>query len=175
MIYNKKIKNFNNNNYLEFNYDKNGLTQTNTVLSRAYGLPKIHKQNYPLRPIISTINSPTHFLSKLIDSDLTKCLNRPKSYIKNSFVLKEKLTDIFIPQGYILLSLDVTSLFANIPVDLVLKSIDRWFHSIHGVSKIPFTVIVDTIKFLFEHTYCQFNNTIYKQIFGTPIGLPISS
>lgn len=104
---NNILLNFNDNNYLDFNYDKNCLTQTNTVIPRAYGLPKIHKLNYLLRPIISTINSPIHFLSKLIDSEIKNCLNRRKSYISNSLVLKNELANIFIPQGYILVSLDV--------------------------------------------------------------------
>ena len=29
---------------------------TNTVLARCYGLRKIHKENYPLRLVVSTIN-----------------------------------------------------------------------------------------------------------------------
>ena len=33
--------------------------------SKAYGLLQIHKQGFPVSPIISTINSPTYNLSKL--------------------------------------------------------------------------------------------------------------
>ena len=45
---------------------------TNTVLARCYGLRKIHKENYPLRLVISTINTPTRFLELDI---LSKSLN----------------------------------------------------------------------------------------------------
>ena len=34
------------------------------VMPRFYGLPKIHKANLPLRPIVSFVNSPTYNLSK---------------------------------------------------------------------------------------------------------------
>ena len=34
---------------------------TNTVLARCYGLRIIHKENYPLRLVISTINTSTRF------------------------------------------------------------------------------------------------------------------
>ena len=37
---------------------------TNTVLARCYGLRKIHKENYPLRLVVSTINTPTRFLEQ---------------------------------------------------------------------------------------------------------------
>ena len=66
----KLLTRLNNNGYLQKKYHNNQLTQTNTVLPRAYGLPKIHKNNTPLRPIISTIGSPTHFLSKIIYDEL---------------------------------------------------------------------------------------------------------
>ena len=33
---------------------------------KIYGLPKIHKQNRPLRPIVSSINSSTYNLAKMI-------------------------------------------------------------------------------------------------------------
>ena len=41
------------------------MTQTenrgsNTVLAKCYDLPRVHKQDTPLRPLISLINSPIH-------------------------------------------------------------------------------------------------------------------
>ena len=134
---------------MDCRYDKFKLTQTNTVLPRAYRLPKIHKKDVPLRPIISTINSPTHFLSKIIDNTLRYCFKNPASHIDNSFILKEKLADKFIPHDYILISLDVISLFTNIPLELVLRSLDKSFHKIQSSSKIPFVNIIDIVKFLF--------------------------
>ena len=38
---------------------------------RFYGLPKIHKNGYPLRPIVSFISSPTYNLSKYVAKILT--------------------------------------------------------------------------------------------------------
>ncbi|KAG8239602.1 hypothetical protein J437_LFUL018654 [Ladona fulva] len=35
---------------------------------RLYGLPKIHKEGAPLRPIVSAINSPTYNLAKVLSS-----------------------------------------------------------------------------------------------------------
>ena len=37
---------------------------TNSVLVRYYGLRKIHKKTYPLRLVISTINTPTRLLEQ---------------------------------------------------------------------------------------------------------------
>ena len=40
----------------------NDVDAINTVLPRCFVLIKIHKENYPLRLVISTINTPTKFL-----------------------------------------------------------------------------------------------------------------
>ncbi|VDP45949.1 unnamed protein product [Schistosoma mattheei] len=49
----------------------NILKPSGSVLPNLYGLPKIHKHNNPLRPILSMRGSPTHELAKW----LVKLLN----------------------------------------------------------------------------------------------------
>ena len=170
----KILKNLNNNNYLHTKFHNNALTFTNTTLAKCYGLPKIHKKDVPYRPIISLINSPTHFLAKTIYKEIQFSVKPPKSHINNSFELKQKLNSVIVPNDYILLSLDVTSLFTNIPLQLVLDSLDKRFDSIHNKCKIPFVEIVECTKFLFANTFFSFNNNYYRQIEGTPMGSPIS-
>ncbi|VDN49537.1 unnamed protein product [Dibothriocephalus latus] len=43
---------------------------TDTALARFYGLPKIHKPNVPLRPIVALKGSPTYNLAKWMYSKL---------------------------------------------------------------------------------------------------------
>lgn len=38
----------------------------NALPPRIYGLPKLHKPNIPLRPIVSSIQSPTYIFSKFL-------------------------------------------------------------------------------------------------------------
>ena len=82
------------------------------------------------------------------------------------------MEDLVVDNDHVLLSLDVSSLFTNVPCDLVLKSLERRCQLIHN--KIPFDKIINCTKFLFENTYFAFNNNIYLQIFGTLMGSPIS-
>ena len=98
----------------------------------------------------------------------------PSSHINNSLDLKLKVNSVIIADDYILLSLDVTSLFTNIPLQLVLDSLDKRFDSIHNKCKIPFIEIVMCTKSLFNNTFFSFNNEYYRQIDGTPMGSPIS-
>ena len=39
---------------------------------------------------------------------------------------------------------------------------------------IPIDEIKNCIRFLYDNTYFTFNNNVYKQIYGTPMGSPIS-
>ena len=53
----KILKYLNEKQFLEAQFHNSLLTLTDTTIPKAYGLPKIHKTDAPLRPIISTINS----------------------------------------------------------------------------------------------------------------------
>ena len=164
----------NENNYLYQKYKNNHLTQTNTVLARAYGLLKIHKVSNPCRPVISLINSPTYMLAKFLYDDLKKGIKLPESHVKNSLELKNKIKHLVIPDNYILLSLDVSALFTNIPCNLVVNSLDRRVTEINKNCFIPYSDIVKCTRFLFDNSYFVFNKVIYKQVYGTAMGSPIS-
>ena len=80
-----------------------------------------------MRPIISSINSPTHFSAKVINEQLKNSVKLPKSYITNSFELEEKLKNIILDNDHVIFSLYVNSLSTNVSCSLVLDSLDRRF------------------------------------------------
>ncbi|XP_046398173.1 uncharacterized protein LOC124164978 [Ischnura elegans] len=51
---------------------------------RLYGLPKLHKEGVPLRPIVSQIDAPTYRLAKYLAQTLQDCVGNTSSYVKNS-------------------------------------------------------------------------------------------
>ena len=93
-------------------------------ISKAYGLIKIHKNGFPIRPIISAINSRVYNISKFFTQFLMKNFKVPHSHIDNSLKLKEKIDNFQIPPDFEIISLDVVILFTNIPDYLVLKSFE---------------------------------------------------
>jgi len=97
-----------------------------------------------------------------------------QNHIGNSFELVEKLKNTHIEDEFSLISLDVISLFTNIPIDLAIISlIDRWdFISIS--CNIPKDEFLHAVQFVLESTFFSFDNQIYKQNFGIPIGSPLS-
>lgn len=64
------------------------------VLLRAYGLPKIHKKDCPLRIIVSSINSPLHPLAAYLHNLLFNNLPAPNSRVINSYDVVDRLRDL---------------------------------------------------------------------------------
>ena len=61
------------------------ITPQHSYHPQLYGLPKMHKPEIPLRPIVSSIGSPTYYLAKeLTRIILTPLKGKCSSYIKNS-------------------------------------------------------------------------------------------
>ena len=83
------LKRLIDNGFLKYKFHNNQLTLTNTVLAKCYCLPKIHKQDTPLRPIISFINSTTHFLAKILYRELKDSIKVAKSHLSDSLDLEK--------------------------------------------------------------------------------------
>ena len=91
---------------------------------KIYGLPKVHKVNLPLRPIIAFVESPTYNLSKLLINVLSPLLKQTYS-IKNSAQFVNIVNDLRCNNLHCFVSFDVVSLFISIPTIDVLNLIFR--------------------------------------------------
>ncbi|XP_039311308.1 uncharacterized protein LOC120359073 [Solenopsis invicta] len=144
------------------------------ILPRAYGLPKVHKPGVPLRIIISSIDSPLYGLATLLHEIISKNIPDAASKINNSFELDRNLKDKRLEPGHELISLDVVSLFTNIPIGLALESISHRWEFFRDTCSIPKQEFLTAIQLVLDSTYFSFGNNFYKQKFGTPMGSPLS-
>ena len=141
-----------------------------------YGQPKIHKLNYPLRPIISSIGSYNHNLSKYLHQIIKN--NRPKqsfSFIKDSFDLVKRIINIKDSSNQTMVSFDVDNLYTNVPVTEAIEiTLDMLFKGSKS-TKIPFSRT--QMKQLLEHAVCnvpfRFLDKTYIQVNGVAIGSPL--
>mgnify|MGYP000934471646 CR=1 FL=1 len=71
----------------------------NPSVLRIYGLPKVHKEGSPLRPVVSSISAPPYLLAKFLDNWLKQvtCFNFFSS-IKNSVDLVSDLAHNPLPR-----------------------------------------------------------------------------
>ena len=145
-----------------------------------YVLPKTHKEintslpiGYPGRPIVSACSSPTEHISKYVDSLLQPKMKALPSYIKDTTDFINKLKNIRLKQESYLVTLDVASLYTNIPhtdgIDactyFLAKDNDN-FLSTEDISKL--------IKLVLESNYFQFDSDFFLQKMGTAMGSPMA-
>ena len=96
---------------------KKKCTSSCEVTPRIYGLPKIHKEGAPLRPIVNTIESPTYELARYVALNLKPLLGNIDSFIKYSSEFIKLLKRKRVEPNDILVSFDVVSIFTKIPLD----------------------------------------------------------
>ncbi|XP_030763974.1 uncharacterized protein LOC115888393 [Sitophilus oryzae] len=147
----------------------------NTIAPRFYTLPKIHKPTLSVRPIVSSINCPNGQLAKYITDILTRAYNVDNDYyVRDSFSFSTFINNFQIPPDYVIVSFDVVSLFTNLSMEVVLKSLRNNWNSISPCCPFDFETLERVIEFIFDSNFTIFNGTYYKQIFGTPMGSKIS-
>ena len=81
-----------------------------------YGLPKIHKENCPARPILSAIGTYNYKLAKFI-VPILQPLTFGQYTVKDSFSFVSEITAFQKDGNLVMASFDVSSLFTNIPLD----------------------------------------------------------
>ena len=94
------------------------LRSTDAVIPRLYGLIKIHKDGFPVRPIVSFVGAATYCLSKYFVSVLSPLVGQS---VKNSFEFTDNVRKLNWRPDDVMVSFDVMSLFSCVPVELVLK------------------------------------------------------
>ena len=91
------------------------------MVPQIYGLPKIHKEGVPIRPIVNTIGSPTYHLAKFLAKKLKYFVGKTPSYIKDSTHMVKEMKDFKVEEGDTVASFDVPSLFTKNHVDEALR------------------------------------------------------
>nr|XP_060622650.1 uncharacterized protein LOC132769734 [Anolis sagrei ordinatus] len=147
------------------NFDiRQQLCKSEALPPRLYGLPKIHKDSTPLRPIVSAIGSPTYDLAKFLAAQLQSHIGLTTHYIKDSAHFIEKISNLKLNTNDKLISFDVVSLFTMVPVADTMALINQRFP--------------EDITALFHHclttSYFQWDNEFYEQKDGVAMGSPLS-
>jgi len=92
------------------------LRSSDALLPKVYGLPKIYKENAPLRIIVSSINTTLYPFAKFLNKTILDNIPHSENQVENSFELCSTLSTLTIPESYILASFNIVSLFTNVPI-----------------------------------------------------------
>ena len=146
----------------------------NSRLSQFYGLPKDHKPGLPLRPVVSTCGSSMDNVSLLLERILNQLLKFVPAHLTSTKECIDVLSDVgVLPDDCIIASLDVVSLYSNIPVvesiDVVMeflelhrKEVDMFHLSLSDVRELLSVVL--------SSNYFEFDGVQYRQRKGLAMG-----
>ena len=164
-------------------------TGNSSPAPRFYGLPKIHKANCPMHPIVSACGTATYQLAKFLTKILQRYTGITPSFVKDSKSFSDHLKSVKISGEEELVSFDISALFTSIPVPTALDVINRLFtehiedpeakdkygcsfrHNTIGLEK---DEVMQLLKLVLENCVFTFQDKFFKQLHGTAMGSPCS-
>ena len=168
---NRTLKQFKDENILN-DHVYQDLYSSGSSFGTLYGLPKIHKENVPLRPILASYNSPNFSIAKYLVPLLNALTINQHTIINASkFIPQILLQDT----NSFMVSFDVKSLFTNVPlletINIILnKLFPTEFTLFHGFDKVSFKKLLELAV---TDTHFLFNGKLYKQVDGMAMGSPL--
>ncbi|XP_072051644.1 uncharacterized protein [Amphiura filiformis] len=144
---------------------------------RFYGLPKIHKQNVPLRPIVSCISSVTYNLAKHLAGIIGPLVGKSCHHVVNSTDLVDKLKDIKVESDETITSYDVSALFTSVPPEGAVNAVKEALHADNTLGQrtnLNVDQICSLLELCLNSTYFVFEGKFYKQNHGCAMGSPVS-
>ena len=138
-----------------------------------YGNPKTHKPDNPLRPIISQIPTPTYGVAKQLNSLLDPYIPRVCSLKSSSEFLE--ILKVKDRQG-ILASLDVSSLFTNVPIDETIGIILNCVYHNDSIPapRLPSSILKKMLELCTKSTpFRSPEGKLFCQVDGVAMGSPL--
>lgn len=135
----------------------------NPTFPNFYILPKIHKPGtLKGRPIAGATNFITTPISIILNIHLTAYLeDYPLQHtVSNSFIVANELANSNF-QNPLIITADINSLYPNIKKDIIYDIFQNDINLYH---------LAQLVHFVLDHSYVQFDNKIYKQLAGIPMG-----
>ncbi|XP_069989664.1 uncharacterized protein [Penaeus vannamei] len=138
-----------------------------------YGLPKVHKPNIPLRPIISSIGTFNYNTAKFLVPIISP-LTTNQYTIENSTAFANEITSLNPEQPITMASFDVESLFTNVPLlettEIIVNNINSTHLNIFNIPKDSFRKLLHTAS---HHSVFSYDNDLYTQTGGVAMGSPL--
>ena len=92
---------------------------------KSSGLPKVHKEGLPVRPIVSSIGAVTDETSKEMSRILKPLVGKSPYQVQNNQEFIQHLEGIQLGPDEIIMSYDVKALFPSVPIQPALNIIEK--------------------------------------------------
>ena len=156
------------------------LVTNNVKTPELYLLPKIHENISPPpgRPVVSANKCPTEKISAFVDIFLRPHLPKTKSYLKDTTHLLQTLKELpLLKANAILCTLDVSSLYTNIPNNEGLKAVADFLsaHRVKGPNPEPTnSSLCKLLEMVLKMNNFNFDGNHYIQVSGTAMGTRVA-
>ena len=149
---------------------------TGCVPPKFYGLPKIHKPETPLRPIVSSCGSVTYGVAKELVKILKPLVGKSPLHITSTQDFVEQAKQIKLEPGECLSSYDVSALFTSVPIDPALNIIEDLLDkdtTLKERTVMEVSDIIFLLEFCLKKTYFSFQGQFYEQVESAAMGSPV--
>ena len=145
------------------------------VPPKLYHLPKIHRPDTSLRPIVSSCGSVTYGVAKELAKILKSLVGKSPYHIKSTQDFVEQVRHITLVPGECLSSYHVSALFTLVPIDPALKVIKGLLekdHTLKDRTVMGVNDIILLLGFCLKNTYFSFQDQFFEQVEGMTMGFP---
>ena len=155
----------------------NGLFPKDSKLPEFYGLPKIHKENNPLRPVVAAFDGPLTPISILLERILHQLLPFVPSHIENTAAAINSLEKARSRQReseeVIICNMDVIALYPSIPIEdgisTVVNKLTKHKDDI-DTAGLTMDEIKSLLQLVLNNNYFKFGQRVYRQRQGVAMG-----
>ena len=129
-----------------------------------YTLTKIHKPKPVGRPIISGCEGPTEKISSFVDSLIQPVPKVQKSYLKDTTEFTNFVERSKVPENIFFVSMDVTSLYTNIPQEEGITIVCNPYKVFHNNKPpIPTALLREMLEFILKENSFEFNGNAWNR------------
>ena len=139
-----------------------------------YTVAKLHKHVSPPPggPNVAAINSVTSHISKILDYHIKPMVENLPSYVKDTSHMISLIGLGMIPQGTLLATFDVESLYTNIPHTGGLEAMQHFLQQRDSTLAPFIDCILQLTELVLAHNYFVFESDFFLQIQGVAMGSP---
>ena len=140
--------------------------------AKLYTLPKIHKEDVPMRPILSTVGTMNHAVAQRLDRIIKPLINN--DYVcTDSFSFVDSITKLKpSSEENTMVSFDVKSLFTMVPLEETIKICSDLFSEKYGPA--DKTLFEKLLSLCVKDVHFLYNDQWWQQTDGVSMGSPLA-
>jgi hypothetical protein len=131
-------------------------------------LAKVHKPKLAGRPIAGAVNWITTRLSTFLSYALRPAVQKKSHILRDSTQFINQIEHQAVPNGALLVSLDVESLYPNMKREIVKRSLEALSGSEYPEATVE--LLVSLAMFILNASYVEFGDLIFHQVEGMAMG-----